>query len=419
MFLSSSPSLCNLFSSTDCVFPSRAICEMNLVCAQSQHLRRSFASASPTSVPSPSGTATRGCARFPKLYKLIALAALALIALPIFSFPQSTPPNAATPKPLQIYFIDVEGGQATLFVTPEGQSLLIDTGWPGNNFRDADRIVAAAKDAGISKLDYVLITHYHDDHVGGAPQLAQRIPIGTFIDHGENREPASQKLYDAYKALLDSGKYQHIIAKPGDVLPIQGIHAEVITSDGAVIQTPLAGAGQSNPYCANSPSPPVDTTENPRSLGVLITFGQLCLLDLGDLTADKERELMCPINRIGKIDIYVASHHGFNQSGSTVLVHAIAPRVAIVDNGATKGGSPQALDDIRNSPGIEGIWQLHYSKEADTPHNTSFRHIVNLQGTDAGNYLSITSESDGAVTIFNPRTKKTEHYDFGKRALRK
>src|SRR5260221_1408730 len=128
-----------------------------------------------------------------------------LIGLACTPFTIANPP--ASLKPLQIYFIDVEGGQATLFVTPAGQSLLIDTGWPNNNFRDADRIVTAAKDAGITKLDYVLITHYHDDHVGGAPQLAQRIPIDTFIDHGENREPASQNLYDAYKALLDSGKY--------------------------------------------------------------------------------------------------------------------------------------------------------------------------------------------------------------------
>jgi competence protein ComEC len=152
-------------------------------------------------VPSPSGIATPGCAQF------------------VFSTAQSTAPSA-TRKPLQIYFIDVEGGQATLFVTLTGQSLLIDTGWPGNNFRDADRIVATTKNAGISKLDYVLITHYHDDHVGGATQLAQRIPIATFIAHGENREPSSQNFWLAYKALLDSGKFRHIVAKPNDILPV-------------------------------------------------------------------------------------------------------------------------------------------------------------------------------------------------------
>jgi competence protein ComEC len=358
---------------------------------------------------SPSSTDNLVCARSPKLYKLIALAALALIAIPAFSFAQSTPPTTAAPKPLQIYFVDVEGGQATLFVTPEGQSLLIDTGWPGNNFRDADRIVAAAKDAGISKLDYVLITHYHDDHVGGAPQLAQRIPIGTFIDHGRNREPTSQKLYDAYKALLDSGKYQHIVAKPGDLLPVKGIHAEVVSSDGAVLKEALPGAGRPNPDCP-SINPLGDKTENSRSLGTLITFGKLHILDLGDLTADKERELMCPINRVGKIDIYIASHHGFNQSGSKVLVHAISPRVAIVDNGAKKGGSPSALDVIKSAPNLQAMWQLHFSEEAGAAHNSDEGFIANHSATDIGDFVRLTAQPDGSFSIYNPRTKFATAY---------
>src|SRR6202030_1469953 len=166
-----------------------------------------------------------------------------------------------SPKSLQIYFIDVEGGQATLFVTPEGQSLLIDTGWPGNNNRDADRIVAAARDAGIKTIDFVLVTHYHDDHVGGAPQLAVKIPIGTFIDHGENRETSdaiTQRDWLAYKQLLATGKYKRIIGKPGDILPIQGIRVEVISSDGGLIEKALPRAGQPNPACANSAPPLAD-----------------------------------------------------------------------------------------------------------------------------------------------------------------
>jgi len=337
-----------------------------------------------------------------------------LLCLSFLSSAFATPP-ADSPKPLQSYFIDVEGGQATLFVTPEGQSLLVDTGWPGNNFRDADRIVAAAKDAGINKIDYVLITHYHDDHVGGAPQLAERIPIGTFIDHGENREPASQNLWLAYKALLDSGKYQHIVAKPGDVIPIQGIRTEVITSDGAVIQKALPGTGQPNPYCANSPDPPTDNTENPRSLGTLITFGKLRILDLGDLTADKERELMCPINRLGHVDIYIASHHGLFQSNSALLVHAVMPAIAIVENGEKKGGSPSALDIIKSDPNVAAVWQLHFSDQADDAHNTAPKFIANLQGPDAGNYLKLAAQPNRTFTIFNSRTNKSRYYDFGER----
>ena len=326
----------------------------------------------------------------------------------VFALPPANPTTS-----LQIYFIDVEGGQATLFVTPAGQSLLIDTGWPGNNNRDADRIVAAAHDAGINKIDYVLITHYHDDHVGGAPQLAASIPIGTFIDHGENRETTddiTQKRWLAYQQLLSSGKYQRITAKPGDILPVHGIRVEVISSDGALIEKPLPGAGQPNPACANSTQPPTDKTENPRSVGTLITFGKLRILDLGDLTSDKEHQLMCPVNKVGKADIYIASHHGFSQSGSSVFVHAIAPRVAIVDNGATKGGNPSVLDIIKSSPNLAALWQLHFSEEAGPTHNTAAEFIANPSGPDAANYLKLTANPDGAFAIFNSRTNQSKQY---------
>jgi beta-lactamase superfamily II metal-dependent hydrolase len=323
-------------------------------------------------------------------------------------------PAPVVQKPLQIYFVDVEGGQATLFVTPKGESLLIDTGWPGNGGRDASRIAAAAKDAGIKKIDFVLITHYHDDHVGGAPQLAAKIPVGTFIDHGENRETSdagASRVFAAYQQLLSSGKYKHIIAKPGEVLPITGMQVRVVTADGELIERSLpGGGGKENANCANAGKPPVDTTENPRSLGTLITFGKLRILDLGDLTADKEMDLMCPMNKIGVVDIYIVSHHGSLQSGSAVLVHAIAPRVAIMDNGAKKGGSPSAWDVIEKSPGLEDLWQLHYSEESGDAHNVAAAFLANLQGPDAGNYLKVTASADGSFEVFNSRTRETKKY---------
>jgi len=352
----------------------------------------------------------RPCEDGRRRFKTVIRAFLCVLACLLVSAAAATAAPSTDPgKSLRVYFVDVEGGQATLLVTPEGTSLLIDTGWPGNNGRDADRIVATAHDAGIQKIDYVLITHYHDDHVGGAPQLAAKIPIGTFIDHSENREPGAQKLYDAYKVLLDSGKYRHIVAKPGDLLPIKGMRAEIISSDGAVISTPLPGAGRPNPSCDDF-NPPDDKTENPRSLGTLFTFGKLRILDLGDLTLNKEKELMCPIDRIGKIDIFIASHHGFDQSDSAALVHAIAPRVAIVDNGEKKGGSPSVLDIIKSSPGIVGMWQLHYSQEGGDAHNAPAAFIANLQGPDAGNYLKATAQRDGSFAVFNSRTKETKTY---------
>jgi competence protein ComEC len=322
-------------------------------------------------------------------------------------------PAPVAQKALQIYFVDVEGGQATLFVTPEGKSLLIDTGWPGNNGRDADRIVAAAKNAGVKKIDFVLITHYHDDHVGGAPQLAAKIPVETFIDHGENRETSdagASRVFAAYQELLSSGKYKHITAKPGEVLPITGMQVRVVTADGDVIERPLPGGGKENASCANATKPLVDTTENPRSLGTLITFGKLRILDLGDLTSDKEMDLMCPMNKIGAVDIYVVSHHGFLQSGSAVLVHGITPRVAIMDNGAKKGGSPVAWDVIEKSPGLEDLWQLHYSEEGGDAHNVAAAFLANLSGPDAGNYLKVTASADGSFEVFNSRTRETKKY---------
>lgn len=315
-------------------------------------------------------------------------------------------------KDLHIYFVDVEGGQATLFVTPAGQSLLIDTGWPDNDGRDADRIVAAARKAGVSKIDYVLITHFHQDHVGGVSQLAARIPIGTFIDHGENREndAGTVKGWQAYQAVLATGKYKHIIARPGDRLPVKGIRATVISSDGALIEKALSGAGQENPNCKGAEPYPADTSENLRSLGIVIDFRRLRILDLGDLTHDKEMPLVCPINKIGKIDIYIVSHHGTITSSSPPFVHGIAPRVAIMDNGATKGGSPDVWDVIEKSPGLEDLWQLHFSEEGGAAHNVAAEFIANSDGPDVAHGLEVTAHPDGSFEVFNARTQKSKPY---------
>jgi competence protein ComEC len=316
-------------------------------------------------------------------------------------------------KQLLAYFIDVEGGQSTLFVTPAGKSLLVDTGWPGNNGRDADRIAAAAKEAGLSKIDFVLITHFHDDHVGGVPQLVQRIPVGAFIDHGPNRELTAEVNgnFDAYQKTIASGHYKRIIARPGDILPVVGMKVQVISADGELIDKPLAGAGQPNQYCKTSEKRPADQTENARSLGVLITLGKLRILDLGDLTWDKEMQLMCPDNKLGHIDILVVSHHGWNQSSSPALIDAIQARVAIMDNGEKKGGSTPVLDTIRKAPGLETLWQVHFSDEGGDEHNTPAEYIANLSGAeDKGNYLKLTASPDGQFAVFNSRTGESKSY---------
>jgi len=354
---------------------------------------------------------------FRKTVRAVVVAmACAAIALLTVTNAASAAISAASPaeqKSLRVYFVDVEGGQATLFVTPEGQSLVIDTGWDGHDGRDADRIVAAAKSAGLSRIDYVLITHFHEDHVGGAPQLAARIPVGMFIDHGENRESGDAPTvqgWQAYQAMLATGKYKRMAAKPGDVVPIEGMHVEVISSDGNLIAKPLPGAGQENAACKESETRPADKTENLRSLGVLITFGKLRILDLGDLTWDKEMELMCPVNKLGHVDVYIVSHHGWQQSSSPALVWAIAPRVAIMDNGAKKGGTPSTWDIIEKSPKLENLWQVHFSDEGGAAHNVPAEYIANPQGTDAGNYLELIGHADGGFDVFNWRTQETKKY---------
>lgn len=336
------------------------------------------------------------------------------VGLAVLCIASASAESSSIKKALRIYFVDVEGGQATLFVTPEKQSLLIDTGWPGNNGRDADRIVAAAKAAGIKKIDYVLITHFHADHVGGVPQLAARIPIGTFIDHGENRETAdasTEKGFEAYQEVLARGKSKHMTARAGDVLPILGVEAMVVSADGAVVDHALARAGEDNTDCAKAEPYPADQTENARSLGTIFTFGKLRILDLGDLTKDKEMDLVCPRNKLGKVDIYIVSHHGWYQSGRAAMVNAIAPRVAIMDNGAKKGGSPAVWDVIEKSPRLENLWQLHFSEEGGAAHNVAEEFIANPQGSaDAGNYLELTAWPDGHFEMFNSRTQKTKEY---------
>ncbi|HEY4837278.1 MAG TPA: MBL fold metallo-hydrolase [Candidatus Acidoferrales bacterium] len=321
-----------------------------------------------------------------------------------------------TGKPLEVYFVDVEGGQATLFVTPERQSLLIDTGWSGFAGRDVDRIVAAAKNAGISKIDFVLITHYHRDHVGGASQLAAKIPIGAFIDHGPNREPNdpdTEAGWQAYQKLLADKKIKRITVKVGDVLPIRGIRGEVVSADGGLIATPLSDAGAQNPICATAEKKSADQTENARSLGTVITFGKTRILDLGDLTWDKEMEMVCPVNKLGHMDIFIVSHHGLFQSNSPALVSAISPRIAIMDNGADKGGSSSTLDILKKYLNFDDIWQLHFSNEGGAAHNADKSFIANLSGPDAGNYLKLTVWDNQIFDVFNSRTTTTMHYGEG------
>jgi L-ascorbate metabolism protein UlaG (beta-lactamase superfamily) len=345
--------------------------------------------------------------------------------------------SEAAKTTLNIYVVDVEGGNAVLFVTPSGESVLIDSGNTGAGaVRDAERIVAAAKDAGVTKIDHLITTHYHGDHIGGLAELAARMPIMEFIDHGPNVQPnptTDAFLQGGYRELY--GKAKHTVAKPGDRIPVAGLDWRVVTSAAQVIQTPLAGAGQPNRYCAGfTPQTGGNVTEDDQSLGSVIAFGRFRTIHLGDLTINRQFDLMCPNNRIGTVDLLLAARHG--NVNAEFLTHAIDPRVIVTNNGTRKGAQPDAMKIFYSSPRVEDVWQLHFSLLAGQEYAAPGLFIANLfdeqpaalpaapytappQGQQAppapehngrAYYLKISASQDGSFTVTNPRNGFTKSY---------
>ena len=290
------------------------------------------------------------------------------------------PAIAQTPaKTLDIYYVDTEGGQATLFVSPTGQSVLVDTGNAGT--RDPDRIVEAARAAGVTRIDYLVVTHYHGDHIGGYLELASRLPIAHFVDHGPTVQPEqvtpSRTAYEAAKA-----KGPYTIVKPGDVVPVTGITWTIVSAAGQTLKANLPGApgaGQANALCAEfAPKDIQVDLENAMSTGSVITYGRFRTVDLGDLLWNVEGDLMCPTNRIGTVDLYLTTHHGVDWSNAKQVVHALRPRVAIMNNGTRKGGQLETYQTLESSPGLEDLWQLHWSYNGLLEHNPPARYIANI-----------------------------------------
>jgi beta-lactamase superfamily II metal-dependent hydrolase len=324
------------------------------------------------------------------------------------SFAVSAP---AASNDLTAYIIDVEGGQSTLFVTPSGQSVLVDTGWAGFNGRDADRIAKAAQEAGVKQIDYLLITHFHADHVGGVPALAAKLPIKNFVDHGQSVEvntPQGKKLFDAYMA--EASKGNHIVVKPGDKLPIKGMTWEIVSAAGKVIDKALPGGGQPNPECSNFQKRDIRDDENGQSTGSFIQFGKFRSVDLGDLLWNKEEGLFCPVNKIGPVDVYIVSHHGMNMSGSPQMIHALHPKVAIMDNGEKKGGTVEAVSTLQNTPGVD-LWMSHYSAAGAKEHNAAENEIANPSSNgDQGFYIKLVAHKNGHFEVTNERNGFTKKY---------
>jgi beta-lactamase superfamily II metal-dependent hydrolase len=349
--------------------------------------------------------------------------------------------GACAAQSLTVYVIDVEGGNATLLVTPSRESLLIDTGNAGAAaVRDAGRIMDAVKDAELTQIDHLIITHWHGDHFGGLAELAAKIPIKEFIDHGPNVQPseaADTFLQKTYAPL--AAKAKHTVPKPGDKIAMAGVDVRVVTSAGQTIKTPLPGAGAANPYCATFKAGD-NNAEDPQSVGVHLTFGRFRTVHLGDLTRNKEFELMCPNNRLGTVDVLLGLHHGQPSSNSEVMVHALHPRVAIMNNGTRKGGDPEVMKTVHSSPGLEDLWQLHFSTLSGQEYTVPGMFLANtideqqvfmtidpLPAPQPGPgappapihngkayWIKLAAQQDGSFTVINARNGFTKTYRAGR-----
>lgn len=373
-----------------------------------------------------------------RIASLLVVLALAVIQV---SWAQSPPGG----KALDIYFIDTEGGQATLYVSPPGQTLLVDTGNAGE--RDLGRIMEVLNVAGVKQIDHMFLTHYHGDHYGSMPELSKQIPIKHFYDHGESVEkdrPNVATFLAAYAEIV--GKGVRTVVKPGDKVAFAGTDVTVVVSDGNPLQKPIAkapGAGKANPACASfkeRDESKVDP-DNHQSAGFVIGYGRFRMINLGDLTWSREFKLMCPNNPIGTVDLYLTTHHGLDQSGSAAFVHAIQPRVAIMNNGTRKGGHVQTYQILEASPGLDDVWQLHWSYWGGVEHNAPGVMIANIDepgqlaaivsgpaasgqaaaapppagaGGNANHapahYLKVTARNDGSFTVTNSRNAYSKTY---------
>jgi competence protein ComEC len=320
---------------------------------------------------------------------------------------------AGQSRTLDIYWIDVEGGAATLIIAPSGESLLVDTGFPGNDDRDAKRIAAAAVAAGLTRIDNLVITHFHGDHVGGLAALSKTIPIRKIYDHGESTEASQAKgatLWQDYLAVAGS---KRTVVKPGDKIALAGVDITVVSANGEVISKPI-NKGFVNKLCDGAERKPTDNTENSRSTGFLLSYGKFTFLDVGDLTWDREMMLACPVNKVGEVSLLQATHHGFSngQSGAPALIWSLKPQVVVVNNGARKGFSNGGYETIAKIPGIEGIWQGHKGAMNDADHNTAENMIANPEegAADKGNWIKASVSRDGKFTVTNNRNKFTKSY---------
>ena len=349
------------------------------------------------------------------------LVALLVALAPAAAATGQTSAGAATeaaPGTLDIWFVDTEGGQATLYVSPTGETMLVDTGNPGE--RDHGRILEVLALAGARRIDHLFLTHYHGDHHGGLEALARRVPVGRFYDHGpsiESDRPRTLEFERVYRGL--HGDSARTVVKPGDRVPLAGVEVTVVASHGEVLGSSLPGApgaGEPNPACADHAERDESAATDPDndySAGFVLAYGDFRTINLGDLTWNREGRLMCPVRRVGTVDLYVTSHHGIDRSGSPALVHGVRPRVAVMNNGLRKGGSAQSFRILHASPGLEDLWQLHWSQHGEAELNAPGLFIANLEEASdhaPAHWLRVSARADGSFTVTNGRNGFSKTY---------
>ena len=326
---------------------------------------------------------------------------------------------AAATRTLDIYFIDTEGGQSTLLVSPSGETLLIDAGFAGldtNNpdkdvARDAHRVADVASVAHVRRINTLLVTHFHGDHAGGVAHLTELVPVRTFVDHGPATQdvPVMRQKVGSYAEEWATafGKGRHRVVTTGAKLPVKGIDVTVVEALGK----PIERRGAPNAGCDGLQKRADGNPEDSASLGVVAQYGQFRFANFGDLPWNLEVALLCPENRVGTIDVYEAAGHGREPSAA---VAAMAPRVVVLDNGARKGGGAATLQAFRHFPGFEGLWQLHKNVMGGADGNPSDAFSVNLEDIDntmhVAHYLRVSAKEDGSFTVFNSRTGDTKNY---------
>jgi competence protein ComEC len=305
----------------------------------------------------------------------------------------------AAPKGLDIYFIDVEGGAATLIVTPQGESLLVDSGWKRDDLRDAKRIHdTATRLAGLKQIDHYVTSHFHTDHFGSISQLVGLMPVIKFYDHAlmQESQEYDKKLYPDYLKVSE-GKRQ--VLKAGDTIPLKAgkipLKVICVVSDGRTIGAPVGVGAGVNPYCKDASMQAEDKSDNAKSVGLLISYGKFEFLDLGDLTWNIEHQLVCPDNVLGRVDLYMVTHHGMNISSNPVLVKAIQPTVSIMCNGARKAGFPETVALLKSLPSLKAAYQLHRNVATSEAENTDKALIANWDEDCKGQFIKASVAANG------------------------